>query len=502
MSANVLLIGVGPHARLNHLPALAQAQDSGLAGTVTGIDLPHVAARPLTYGTPDRPRTLPIVAVTPFPASQQQLPAAVRAVLDDVADREAITAAVVATEPSLHLPYTLWALGRGLSVLLDKPLTVRPAASTDPAAAAAIATDYQTLHHAYRQARQQYPGLAVSVLSQRRWHPAITRARELIAEVAEQTNCPITSIQSSHADGQWRMPDELLSQPYHGFDRGYGKAAHSGYHLFDTMPWLLAAAERPGKELDEVELHALAARPADTLAQLTVLDHERLIPGLAARNHLPQAELQRRTADFGEVDVFVHLALRSGGRTLTLGSINLAHHTFSQRHTLDPSPTDLYKGNGRVGQESHIIQQGPFQALHIHALQSLHAPDPAIDPTEIGGADHVAVHVFRNNRLRPDWRRHTTLRFADLVRDDLAPTQRAARTQAVTEFLAYLAGRIPRTSLRSDLATHYRPAQLMAGTYLSLAHRHTGTGQGDETLDFRPRAAQSGAAEPMAVVCR
>ncbi|MBT2507000.1 Gfo/Idh/MocA family oxidoreductase [Streptomyces sp. ISL-98] len=489
MTVNLLVVGVGPHTRLNHLPSLAAGQDSGLVGTVTGIDLPAVAQQPVTYGLPGSPRLLPMVGVEPLPTSWQILPAAVRSVLDAVVIRERIRAVIVATEPSVHMPYALWALERGLSVLLDKPLSVHAGASVDPESARAIAEDFDTLMDAYRKASLCEPAVVVSVMSQRRWHPAFQRMRDLIAEVAQETNCPVTNIQSSHGDGQWRLPDELVNLGYHGFDRGYGKAAHSGYHEFDIVPWLLDAGERPGKELDEVEVHAHVARPADTLAQLTVADHERLFPDFAKRNPFGHTELQKLTGAFGEVDAFLSMAYRSGGRTMTLGSINLAHHTFSQRGSLEPALVGLYKGNGRIGQETHIIQQGPFQALHFHCLQTLHDDEPGIDPAAVGGADHVTVHVFRNNRLRPDWKRHTTLDFADLTQGAgpgaELPTQRSSRNRAVTEFLHYLTGRIPRQHMVSDLVTHRRPAQLMAGAYLSMAHRFTSTGPAPVRLGFR-----------------
>ncbi|MFF9785034.1 Gfo/Idh/MocA family oxidoreductase [Streptomyces nigrescens] len=494
MKTNLLVIGVGPHTRLNHLPPLAAGQDAGLVGTVTGVDLPAVAQQRVIYGPPGRTRQLPVIAVEPFPASRQALPAAVRSVLDTVIVRERIRAVVVATEPSVHLPYAVWALERGLSVLLDKPLTVRADASVDPVAAALIAEDFDTLIDTYQRARLRDPAVVVSVLGQRRWHPAFQRMRDLIAEVAEDTNCPVTSIQSSHGDGQWRLPDELVNLPYHGFDRGYGKAAHSGYHMFDIVPWLLAAGEQPGKELEEVEVHAHVARPADTLAQLTVADHERLFPGFAERNTSSQDELQQLATAFGEVDTFLSMAYRSGGRTLTLGSINLAHHTFSQRGTLEPALAGLYKGNGRIGQETHIIQQGPFQALHFQCLQTLHDEEPGVDPAAVGGADHVAVHIFRNDRLRADWHRHTTLNFADLSQSAgsaaALPTQRSSRNRAVAEFLDYLAGRLPRHQLVSDLATHRRPSRLMAGAYLSMAHRFNGASP-TATLGFRSTPADA-----------
>ncbi|MCA1220022.1 Gfo/Idh/MocA family protein [Streptomyces sp. 8L] len=494
-AVNVLVVGVGQHTRLNHLPALAAAQDAGLAGAVTGIDLPDTADTAVEYGTSDRPRRMPVISVQPFPVSRRALPGGVRRVLEDVVERERIGAVVVATEPSVHLPYALWAMERGLPVLLDKPLTVHPCASTDPAAAQSIADDFHTLLAAYQEARRRDPRMVVSVLSQRRWHPAFRRVRELIAEVAEVTNCPVTSVQSSHGDGQWRLPDELVDLGYHSFDRGYGKASHSGYHHFDTVPWWLAAGERPGKAIDEIEVHAACTRPADFLAQLTVADHARLLPGFADRNPYTEQALDRLVAGFGEVDVFLNVAYRSRGRVVALGSHNLAHTTFSQRGSLHSAPGSLYKGNGRIGQENHIIQQGPFQALHLRALQTLHGDEDGIDPRAAGGADHIELHVFRNDRLRPEWQRHRALAFADLVqgRGDSAvlPTQRSARTCAVTEFLSHLAGHIPRTEMVSDLADHRRPARLMAATYLSLARRWADGGRptAPVVLDFHPATA-------------
>ncbi|MFJ4741146.1 Gfo/Idh/MocA family protein [Streptomyces sp. NPDC088775] len=504
-AVNVLVVGVGPHTRLNHLPALAAAQDSGLAGTVTGIDLPD-AVGGVEYGTADRPRRMPVVPVQPFPVPTQSLPDGVRHVLEGVVERERIGAVVVATEPSVHLPYALWAMERGLPVLLDKPLTVHPGASTDPAAAQAIADDFDILLDAYRAARRRDPQMVVSVMSQRRWHPAFRRVRELIAEVAEATNCPVTSIQSSHGDGQWRLPDELVDVTYHGFDRGYGKAAHSGYHHFDAVPWWLAAGERPGKEIDEVEVHAVCTRPADFLAQLTVADHARLLPGFADRNRYTGQDLDRFTAGHGEVDVFLNVAYRSHGRVMALGSHNLAHTAFSQRGNLQTVAGGLYKGNGRIGQEVHLIQQGPFQALHLHVLQTLHGDEDGIDQHAAGGADHIELHVFRNDRLGLGWERHRALGFTDLVRDSggstVLPTQRSSRTCAVAEFLAHLAGRVPRAELTSDLSDHRRPARLMAGAYLSMARRWAMAGQpaAPVVLGFHPTAPAARAGHPLAAL--
>lgn len=491
---NILVVGVGPHARRTHLPALAAAQRSGLVATVCGVDVVGASDAMVAYDADDGPRTLPVTLIEQFDAAPRVLPGAVRSTLDALAHRQAIDAVVVATEPSYHLVYTRWALEKGLSVLLDKPLSVRAGCSTDTARAASILDDTNKMLDCYQLARARHPQLLVAVQAQRRYHPAFWRIRELISDIADATNCPVTSIQSFHSDGQWRMPDEYVDLCYHGFERGYGKAAHSGYHFFDIVPWLLSAGERPGKELDSVDVHAFVTRPADLLSQLGVADHERLFPGFAARNAYPEADLRAITHRFGEVDAFLSMAYKSAGQTMTLGSINLVHNGFSQRGTLAAAHNRLYKGNGRVRHETHIIEQGPFQAIHLNSLQALSDGPGQGDPHVAGGDRHIELHVFRNNRYHRRWKKHTRLTFSDLTTptDDgpALPTQESSRRRAMQEFLDYLCGHRTRAEMTSELTSHRRGSVLMAGAYLSMARQFNGT-HPVATLDFRagPHAA-------------
>ncbi|MFJ3673403.1 Gfo/Idh/MocA family oxidoreductase [Streptomyces sp. NPDC090106] len=487
---NVLVIGVGPHARRSHLPALAAGQRDGLVGTVRGVDVLGAASVRTALDSDDGPREVPVTPIEPFPAGEHPLPQAVRQTLDGLVARCGIDAVVVATEPAFHMVYARWALDRGLSILLDKPLGVRAHASTDPVQAGAILTDVDDLIAHYDRARRHHPDVLVSVQSQRRYHPAFWRLRDLITEIAEATGCPVTSVQSFHSDGQWRLPDELLDLDYHGYSRGYGKCAHSGYHFFDIIPWLLAAGDASNKTADAVRVHAEVTRPDDLLAQLTVTDYEQLFDGFAARNQYTETELCAGLHGFGEVDAGISMAFTRGGRTLTLATLNLIHNGFSQRGNLAPAAA-LYTGNGRVRQETHIIQQGPFQALHLRSLQTL-VDDVAGDRYTAGGDRHIEVHVLRNNRFRPDWKPYTRLGHDELTTTadgHLAmPTQQSSRRRSMHEFLLYLNGRRARHQMRSDLTTHRTAAALMAGTYLSMAHRFSGASP-ETTLSLAPALA-------------
>ena len=484
---NFLVIGVGPHARLNHLPTLWAGRSAGLVDMVIGLDVVGAADDIAAFNSTLGAAELPVTFVEPFDASSRTLPALVRKTLDSLVREHAVDAVVISTEPSFHMVYTHWALEHGLSVFLDKPLSVQPNCSVDPFRASAILTDFEEVLASYKAARSAHPEVLVAVQCQRRHHPAFLRMRQLIAEVTEATNCPVTSVQSFHSDGQWRMPNELLDISYHSFDQGYGKCAHSGYHFFDIVPWLLRAGETPGKELDSVDIHANFSRPQDFLAQLDVSDYVRLFPEFESVNPYSQAQLLAATETFGEVDAFVSMAYKSGDRTMTLGSINLVHNGFSQRGRFSPVRANLYKGNGRVRHESHIIQQGPFQAIHYHSLQT--RGDQDTDGYDVGTEGHIEVHVFRNSSFDARWKKYETLDYDALTTVSESgteePTQSASRRRAIQEFLEYVNGRRTRQEMSSELTDHRRGATLMAGTYLSAAQQWVG-GSPVVRLGFQP----------------
>ncbi|MET8679495.1 Gfo/Idh/MocA family oxidoreductase [Streptomyces sp. NPDC004647] len=490
---NILVIGVGPHARRNHLPGLLAGQRAGLVGTVTGVDIPGAAEAIAQFNKAFEGQDIPVAFIDPFDSSRKTLPHSVRETLDSLVGQCAIDAVVISTEPSFHMVYTHWALDHELDVLLDKPLSVHTNCSVDPDRAAEILTDFDEVLAHYDRVREKRPETLVTVQCQRRYHPAFLTMRRLVAEVAAETNCPVTSIQSFHSDGQWRMPNELVDISYHSFDLGYGKCAHSGYHFFDIVPWLLQAGETVGKSLDAVEVHANVTRPGDFLAQLDIGDYERLFPEFAATNPYSESELLEHTEDFGEIDAFVSMAYKSGGRTMTLGSINLVHNGFSQRASVAPVHANLYKGNGRVRHESHIIEQGPFQAIHYHSLQTLGDGSSHRDPDEVGDAEHIEVHVFRNSNFNGRWKKCETLGFDALAADAAShgervkPTQSASRRRAIQEFLEYINGKRIREQMASELTSHRRSSRLMAGAYLSAARQRSGAFP-TAALDFRAQA--------------
>lgn len=290
----------------------------------------------------------------------------------------------------------------------------------------------------------------------------------------DYTNCPITSVQSFHSDGQWRMPLEILNQHYHPYNQGYGKCSHSGYHSLDIVPWLLEAAEAPEKSLDTVEIYTQFNRPNDFLAQLNPADYHKLFPDIKVFGEHSEAEVRQQFAMFGELDAFTNVSFYHDDQLITLGSVNLAHNGFSQRNWPTADGRDLYKGNGRVRHESHILEQGPFQAIYFQSYQSREiSPNDFDEIYEVGGEYHLDIHVFRNNTLFPHWKAYEKISIRDLdipIMEGMSRGhQEDARRQSVIELLAASEDKQGKAS--SDLHDHRRGIVLMHGIYKSAALR-------------------------------
>lgn len=394
--------------------------------------------------------------------------------LNDIVRKEGIVGVIIATDPASHVTYARWALSQGLSILMDKPVSMHPNASTDPLVPTMLEKDYRELINEYGNAKKIYPQILFSLMAQRRFHPAFQKMKALIREVYLRTNCPITSIQSFHGDGQWRLPQELLDIPYHGYTEGYGKCSHSGYHFFDTMSWLLEAAEGKDKTINSVEISVNAVRPNDYLAQITPADYKKLFPSQT----MPTREnLNQLMRVYGEIDVFCSFAFKHKDTTMTLGSVNLAHNSFSQRGWYSTAGRDLYKGNGRLRHETHIIEHGPFQAIEFISLQSEEVkPGNTKNLFEPGGEYHLDLHVFRNHALFPNWKSYEKITIEDLseqVLDDHSRGhQEDARRNAVLEFVSFLHGK--KIKPISDFSDHARSVTLLTGVYQSMANRFIG----------------------------
>jgi len=472
--APILLIGLGAHAKRIYY-RIAQRD-----GNKYGFRISHIVDRETkradigSFLQTQKNKKTPVLYIAGADKTNGHLQSDLIEALNNIVHKEKIVGVIIATDPASHVAYARWALSQGLSILMDKPISVHANASTDPSVPHMLEKDYQELLREYTIAKKTHPHLLFSLMAQRRFHPAFQRIKSLIQEVYLKTNCPITSIQSFHGDGQWRLPQELVDIPYHGYTDGYGKCSHSGYHFFDTMSWLLEAAEGGNKTLDEVEITVNTTRPNDYLEQITTADYIKLFP---SQKQPTKESLNKLMRTYGEIDAFCSFVFKHKKSNMTLGSVNLAHNSFSQRGWYSTKGKDLYKGNGRLRHEMHIIEQGPFQAIEFVSLQSEEVkPENKKNLFEPGGEYHLDIHVFRNHAFFPDWKSYEKISTHDLSEKALIDHSRGhqedARRNAILEFVAFLHGK--RMQPISDFADHQRSVTLLTGAYESMANRFIG----------------------------
>lgn len=464
----IALIGCGPHARRIYLPALQALRSKYSIELSMVVELVPMAesVAAAVGATSFTPET---IFVDHFSGS---LPEQIAGKLSRGVRLHGIGGVIIATEPLVHKAYAQWAVAEGLNILIDKPITARADAASSLESADGILADYQQLLRSY-QRLQQDTETVFMVNAQRRLHPGFQLVERLLGEVGRLTNCPVTSIHSYHCDGQWRLPGEIVTQTYHPYCQGYGKASHSGYHIFDMMYRLYAASGVEKKRADSMEIVSSFVQPNGFIKQITEADYNALFPGDYERVRAwSDRELRGMFENFGEIDLSGIVTLKHHSDIIANLSVNLLHNGFSQRTWITPG-ADLYKGNGRVKHEHHNIQQGPFQNIQIHSYQASDRHEDTGETQDgLGGNNHFNIYVFRHPMVAgsgPALRVYTgadALAEMAQARDGLLATE-FAKHQIVEQFVSYLAGAVLKTGLASQIEDHMVPMQIMSGIYRS-----------------------------------
>ena len=206
--AKIILIGCGPHARRVYLPALHRISNIKLELI---IDLESQGSE--VHKAAKKFEQTELWLIQPF---TDIMPAEFSKRLSNFVREKEISGVIIATEPLVHKAYAEWALQNGLNILMDKPITTRVNAISDLSNAEGILDDYFILLEKYK--KLQFEKETVFMInSHRRFHKGFQFVIDKIREVGEKTNCPITFVQANHSDGQWRLPNEIVSQVYHPY---------------------------------------------------------------------------------------------------------------------------------------------------------------------------------------------------------------------------------------------------------------------------------------------
>jgi len=468
---NLLLIGFGPHARRIYYPIITNETDKFNTKIVCAVDLKS-QKKVIDEYLSKRNETLPVYYIK-NPHQGKHIHKKTQILLNKIVTQYNIKGIILATEPLAHVGYTYWALSKGLNILMDKPISTVKNSSISEQAAKQLINDFKFLKTTYIKAKNKFNPLIFSLMAQRRYHPAFQKMKDLIREVFKETNCPVTSVQSFHSDGQWRLPSEIIDIKYHSYNDGYGKCSHTGYHALDIVPWLLEAAESPEKKINNVDVFTNFVRPIDFISQFNLKDYEKVFPNFKKVNTYNEKQFREKVNRYGEIDAFNSFAFKHDDRIITLANLNFIHNGFSQRGWLEPKK-DLYKGNGRIRHESHLIEQGPFQAISFISYQS-----SEINLTnknnlyDVGNEYHLDIHVFRNHNLFPKWKNYEKYSIKDLNQNIVTGYSRGhqedARRNCIIEFINLVQGKTKQSL--SNYLSHEKGTNLLSAVYLSASKR-------------------------------
>lgn len=471
-TVNILLIGLGPHARRIYVPALFTFASNLPVRLVAAVDLKRQKATIDTY-LQEQGYELEMQYLDSFDAATG-IPDHAKVMLDALVKKFDIHGVVISTEPTAHKAYAEWALKNMLHILMDKPVSARKGLSVNASEARGLISDYNELLDLYKTHQQPSRPLLFSINVQRRYDYGFDKVKELIAETTQKFNVPITSMQIMHADGSWRFPNEVLTQESHGLSDGFGKVSHSGYHLFDMAWQLYKASTVPGKQADNMEIFTSIFNPIGLDICINEDDYIRYFGDQYEKTGLDHQQYLDTVALYGEMDSFSVIRMMQRGVNICNISLNLLHSSFSRRSWAKPRP-DFYKGNGRVKHQQFIIQQGPFQCIQVHNYQSKDEHD--IDNSnefEVGGNNHFDIYVFRNVGMYGEGKAFTKISSQDLEKevDKSGLTVENAKYRIIREFIDFIMGKIDLHAVKSNIDTHEVPVKIMSGVCQSSAHSY------------------------------
>lgn len=388
---NIVLAGLGPHARRIYYPLLEKYQQQYNLHVPLLIDRHEQADSVRAYLAGRALQPDKLLFIEEHPTGDEPPGTELLATLRELTSQQHIDGIIIATEPRAHKVYALWAILNHVDVLVDKPITAPPGASVEVHAARQVFADYGDLERCLRFSTSN-----VIVQAQRRSHAGYALIKKYLDDFTHQYPVPVSYMDIYHGHGMWPMPDELFRRENHPFKYGYGKLMHSGYHFVDLFAWLAQANMLLGdKRPDRAEIVARRFGPYDFLHQLSREDYHTLFGTQVSDVAFSPARLNTARS-FGEQDVFALCQLKRGDVVVTTAAINLQQNSFSRRAWLQPA-ADVYKGNGRVRHERLNLQVGNLLNIQAHSYQAYEVGKKDVETDGAGHEDHFEVQIYRNS---------------------------------------------------------------------------------------------------------
>lgn len=363
--ANIVVFGGSGHwSELNHYPAIISLKEQGYDVRVTAIcDIvdPYAADAHSNYSRTRLDKILKADKPDWIDPREYQDDEALIAHLQQYASAHDVTVAIIATNPTCHYVYALWAARNGIHVLCDKPVIVTKDASWKPAQARLIEEQFTKLLHLIRIREKENSNYTFCMPLRRRVLTPYMSIADSLKSTFERTGQGLTHMNITINGGIHRYPREFLKAGAHGYVEGVGSLSHSNYHYLDLMAWYMQLA--PGTavnvgvrvvSVDRVGDY-LAAQGYEQLRKINNEDSSVVVDGVELSNSILRAEL-----DFTFCFTLYDIDGRAVGRIMYSNS----HATFSPRLAkYDPQVLDHANQHdgGRMSQVLIDLHQGALQ---------------------------------------------------------------------------------------------------------------------------------------------
>lgn len=392
---NVMLIGLGPHAKRIYMKFM---NNHGIIPKLI-VDLKSNASNVKDYLKSQNLKDIDCYFVNDASRDDNSLPMKVKKELISMIKKKNITHAIISTEPKAHFAYAKFLLRNNINILMDKPVTAPTNVSNNINQAKKIKFEYDVLCSEYKKQKMLNNDLVFSIQCQRRFHNGYIYVKNLLNDIVSKYGIPISYIDIFHNDGMWNMPNEFIERENHPYKYGYGKIFHSGYHFIDLLTWLLSINDSvKEKYINKCSIYSECYRPSDFFFYFNNNDYKRILKTNKFDNLFNNIS-ENNFNNFGEIDIHSIINFYNNDNLVTNCTLNLMQSGVSRRSWIE-LPIDTYKSNGRVRHERLNIFVGPLLNIQVHSYQAFEIKERNKHGSgKVGDLEHFDIYIFRNADL-------------------------------------------------------------------------------------------------------
>ena len=421
MKVNIILVGLGPHAKRIYINYFKKYK----VNLAMLVDLKSQEENMLNFLNDNGFKNTQYFSIEDKYKDFEHLPKKLSNNLLYLCKKCKITHMIISTEPKAHNMYIEFALKNNINVLTDKPITV---------------VKNMTSIRSINKVRKQYYNILklskksnfmCKVMCQRQYHKGYEYIKDLLNKIVKEYKVPITYIDIYHCDGNWEMPHDLLKEN-HPYKYGYGKLFHSGYHFIDLLSDLVKINNQlPSSKKIKTAKMSLSCFNINNYKR--ILKNQK-IPQYYYTNKSPKFKNFGEKNFYGMIDFF-----NSNNKIITHANLNLLHYGFSRRGWIESR--DYYKKNGRIRHERINIQVGTLLNIQVHSYQSKEISDRINDNSieeQIGGLEHFDIDIYRNIDIiggKPFEKIKLGELYSDVEKENIFGYNELAREQFLNKFL-------------------------------------------------------------------